>query len=69
MHRRAGTRMPCCVEADVKGLGRIKEYTTASTERQAVFQVARMLEKKYPTIRIFLDNRKVTLEKKSPIAS
>lgn len=69
MHRRAGTRSPFCVEADVKGLGHIKEHTTASSERQAIFQVARALEKKYPNIRIFLENAKGVLAKKSPIVS
>lgn len=69
MHRRAGERKPFCVEADVKGIGRIKKYTTASSERQATFQVAKDLEKRYPSIRIFLDNKKVTLEERSPIIS
>ncbi|OGZ24188.1 MAG: hypothetical protein A2896_01030 [Candidatus Nealsonbacteria bacterium RIFCSPLOWO2_01_FULL_43_32] len=69
MHRKAGDRKPFCVEADVKGIGRIKKYTTASSERQAIFQVAEDLKQKYPGIRIFLDNRKVTLGEKSPIVS
>jgi len=69
VHKKAGTRKPFFVEADVKGIGHIKKYTTASSERQAVFQVARDLEQRYPRIRIFLDNRKVTLGEKSPIAS
>ncbi len=69
MQRRAGTRNPFCVEADVKGIGRIKKDTTASSERQAIFQVAKELEQRYPDIRIFLDNIKVTLEKRSPVVS
>lgn len=67
MHRKAGTRKSFCVEADVRGVGRIKQYTTASSERQAIFQVAKNLEQRYPGIRIFLENAKVALEKKSPI--
>ena len=69
MKRKAGTRKPFHVQADVKGVGHIDEYTTASSERQAIFQVAKMLEQKHTTIRIFLENRKVTLEERSPIIS
>ena len=63
MKRKIGKREPFCVEADVAGVGHIKRFTTASTSRQAKFQVARELEKENPRLRIFLDNCKVTLEK------
>ncbi len=69
MQRKAGTRKPFHVEADVRGVGHIKKYTTASSERQAIFQVARDLEKKYPNIRIFLENIKIALGKKDSMIS
>ena len=66
MGRKIGSRRRACVQAEVRGLGNIKEWTTASSEKQAVFQVAKMLEKKYPRMVIFLKDWTVTWEEKTP---
>lgn len=51
-----------CVEANVAGVGHIKRFTVASSRAQAIFQVARDLEKEYPKFRIFLEEPRVTPE-------
>jgi len=51
-----------CVEAKVAGMGHIKRFTVAASRSQAIFQVARVLEKENPGMRIFLDKAKVTPE-------
>jgi len=61
--RKQGVRKKLLVEADVAGVGHIKRWTTASSRAQAIFQVARELEKENPSIGIFLNNAEVTLGK------